>query len=82
MTRKIKFRTVFKAQRILIISLSFLCNPESNSTQVECIQWLITMGYTRRLKIKSVDPGTKKNWTEEEEIFLKCTQILKNRIWY
>lgn len=75
MTRKIKFGPGFKfRERISIISISFICNPESNSTRWDVYIELLLRSrpedYKSKVQIQEpVCVGGE--WIEEEEIFLE-----------
>ena len=81
MTRKIKFGPGFKVrERISIISLSFICNPESNSTRWDVYIELLLCSRPEdyKSKVQIQEPVGGKKWTEEEEIFLEIHPDFEN----
>lgn len=70
---KCKFRPVFKVRkRISIISLSFICKPESNSTWCDVYIELLLHYRPEDYKSKArIQEPVGKKWTEEVEVFLE-----------
>lgn len=86
MTRKIKFGPGFKVrERISIISLSFICNPESNSTRWDVYIELLLRSRPEDYKSKVQIQEPMCVWGVGNELkrrrfFSKYTQILKTAV--